>query len=80
MINHDEVEACEVCQVQHDCSEVSETEIGFICEPCQKTDIIELLDIIRAVTHYYNVDGISTEMCEASDLRALITEWAESKH
>ena len=45
-----------------------------------KTDLEELLDIIRAVTHYYNVDGISTEMCEASDLRALITEWAESKH
>ena len=35
MINHDEVETCEACQVQYDCGEVSETETGFICEQCE---------------------------------------------
>ena len=45
-----------------------------------ETDLEELLDIIIALSHSHNVDGVSTEMCDSADLVKLITEWAESKH
>ena len=45
-----------------------------------KTDLEELLDIIIALSHGHNVDGVSTEMCDSADLARLVTEWAESKH
>ena len=75
MINHDEVETCEVCQVQHDCGEVSETDTGFICEPCQGSKIDDLLKQVADLSHSASVEGVATNIVETDDLIRLIINW-----